>query len=488
MSEGLENVPLKRPRTEEPDFEQEGSDSNHCDDPKPEERLDLVEHIQNEEMGFNLEALPDVPLKKIFLNLDCKELKNIRMVSRRLAEIVLQLRPEMRAWKVNLKSQFQEKVLFLDNLREKGIPLLKHFRLNLDAVCTEESLGVLRAWKDHVFGLRIDLLLQSTFALHLPNLVVLTISQEEFDLEDTFTGNLVKDIINQHSATLKSLRLLPTNLLDDQVKQINELPHLHSLAIDDDPSLEYLRSMFCYQARNLTVLSLGEGVHVYSIDHEHLKLPNLKQLRIESSYNLELLHANADHLEVLSVLAADQSWDEISWGDFPETLPRLQTLSCNYDNNDNIEIPIQLLLASAKSLRHLVLKCVGDRRNFEHMCYAPITMECLTHFMFDNFPGLSTNLTTSCANTLEFITVGMDRRYDEILRERTLLPRLKEMVWTYIDRDFMTGMRYFEEMRQDYQHADFRTQKTDSYWSFAQENMKKFGAHELVIFKCKNLQ
>ena len=101
----------------------------------------------------------------------------------------------MRSWRINLKSQLREKVLFLDNLMEKGIPFLKHFRLNLDVVCTEESVGVVRAWKDHVFGLSIDLLLHSSFTIHLKNLVVLTIAQEEYDLEDTFTGDLVKDII-----------------------------------------------------------------------------------------------------------------------------------------------------------------------------------------------------------------------------------------------------------------------------------------------------
>ena len=119
----------------------------------------------------------------------------------RLAQIVLELRPEMRSWKIKCNGPNIE--LFLNNLADKGISELKHFKLNFEHVWSRESLDLVDVWKDHIYEISIGL--KSPFPLQLRNLEALYVHEPH-----GITGQNVKHILNAHSGTLKRLFLKNT--------------------------------------------------------------------------------------------------------------------------------------------------------------------------------------------------------------------------------------------------------------------------------------
>eukprot|EP00088_Acartia_fossae_P070052 TRINITY_DN9287_c0_g1_i3.p1 TRINITY_DN9287_c0_g1~~TRINITY_DN9287_c0_g1_i3.p1 ORF type:complete len:519 (-),score=100.98 TRINITY_DN9287_c0_g1_i3:310-1866(-) len=376
--------------------------------------------------SFPLETLPDVPLKKIFNYLEVQERKELRFVSKRMSEILLELRPKMRVFRLNLGSDVQDKTKFLNNLMSKGVIYIKNFKLMFEGVYSERSFSLVKKWKDYIFDLSIN---------------------------TTGKG--------------KNLQ-----------KCQQPLPHLYSLSILKNSSEDIMRFITTDLARNVSVLRVTSHVDVGSMAVANLKFANLQQLRIEGPANLPFLVANADQLQKVFIRASsEQSWNA---KDLPESLPKIHMLCCDYWGNPDIELE-KLLKASAKSLKSLVMSSSYSHQSSHHSLPAETAkLESLTSFVYGSYPGIAPDIIKHNASTLEYISVGMrDCSTDPNIFEP--LPKLKEMYLTCSCWNHSARAPYIYQMMQRYPHAKIRDVQVN-HDKFANAFVKKHNGSDLFKF------
>ena len=225
----------------------------------------------------------------------------------RLSELVLELRPEMRTWKIDISNESQEIQDFLHNLRAKGIPSMKHFKLTID-VRPAGDLLPMEEWKSYIYGmLYTSRGSPGSPPCDLNNLENLSMCEFEdddnssdfSDDEDKYDGQVVIQTINSYSKSLKRLTIVSQYRLDDNIHKLNVLPNLKALFLFGEASQNVVRTVLT-RALNITVLNLGKFVDLSGMENlASLKLPYLKQLKIDGANKIVIAKANATSRNVV---------------------------------------------------------------------------------------------------------------------------------------------------------------------------------------------
>ena len=390
----------------------------------------------------------------------------------------------MRAWRVELDpfTDGAEERSFLNKLMDKGIPNLRHFKLYFDQVFTRGNFELVNEWKDHVYGIEI--------CQHQPVFPYLLKNLEILFLWGAAMGAGGQSVVDVHSSTLKRLIIGTTSFLVEggQANSVRALPKLEALYIYYKASENLYTSMFNL-GRNITVLRLTCLGDLTGMNPTDLKLPNLKQLRIEGANKFKIVIANADQLEMLSLQLPSylelEDYEETDH--YPEHLPKTQMLFVEYSNDENIKVLTKLLSATAKSLKHLVLLCTYDKKRYKNRYVSPqsrrLNMEKLTSFTHDHVSKLTDSLIKNSSDTLEMLTVDMEDSSHKTPEIPVNLPKLKTVVFTYTKDQFLINQGgYMNQVKESHPQADVRGEKIEAYMSYANAYMEKLGADEMLRF------
>ena len=360
----------------------------------------------------------------------------------------------------------------------KGIPSLKFFSLVIENVTSVESLGPVIEWKDHVSSL--DIAPFSSFPVHMKYLEELHIwTGEENDLD--YDGQDAIDTINAHRSSLRRLTIIHKEGLNGKIQSLKIIPHLEYLSIYGEAAPFHVIKSLLDAGKNITVLKLFD-IDITGINPTGLRLPHLKQLSIDSPKALGVLKANANQIEILHV----ENWTNAVWNVYPESLPSLKILAFQYKNDFNIQVISKFLEASVDSLQHLAIYCAAGK-DYNTLNNQLATMEVpqmknLISFMFDHISRLSDLIISQSSETLESIYVGMDDNYYKKLTLPSQLLKLKKVVMTYLEEEFITRQSYFEMMKRAYPLAEIKVEKVESYVSFANVLLRKLGADVRLCF------
>ena len=209
-----------------------------------------------------------------------------------------------------------------------------------------------------------------------------------------------------------------------------------------------------------------------------MKLPSLRQLRIEGPGNHCILTVNAEHLEMLSINLDGSSWNK-SPLDLPTSLPHLSMLIVEY-MNENVPIINRLLQASVESLTHLVLSNSTENNNYSFTAPA-ILMENLTHLAYDFVSQWTNAFIQSNAFTLEFIAIGMEYNFYDTPVLDCDMPNLEDIVFTFDEVEFVTGMSFFKHTVFDrHPGVNIRTEKGYRFSDVANAFIKKHGGDKIL--------
>ena len=340
-----------------------------------------------------------------------------------MSEILLELRPKMRSFRLNLGSDVQDKAKFLNSLMSKGIMNVRNFKLLFEGVYSEKSLSLVKKWKDVIFDLSIN------------------------------TTGKGRDFQN-----------------------CPMLPNLESLSIMKSCAGDISRFITADLAKNISVLRVTPEVYIGSIAVASLKFLNLKQLKIGSPSNLPFLFANADQLQKLFIqVSSPHSWTA---KDFPESLPKLQMLCLEQRSNFDGALE-KLLKASAKSLKSLVLLSYSS-----HLSLPAVTvkLENLTSFVYNIYCEIAPDIIKQNASTLEYLFIGLERGHSpQNPNFSAPLPKLKEIVLTPAWKYQMLEP-YICQLMQMYPHAKKIRVIEEQYEEFPNAFIKKHHGNDLLRF------
>ena len=395
----------------------------------------------------------------------------------RMAEIVLELRPELRSWTVTL----YDGVSFLQNMKAKGIQNLKNVKLTLhfDDFDFGDYKQLLSVWNQHMHAIDVCLMETNLRHIRFANLESLAVNVERPNRDST------KNIINAHSKTLKRLRIYGEQGYGTKVHDYENLPLLECLQIENDPYENALQIMFDKWGQNLSVLHLSNEVDISYMRTEDLKLPKLKQLRIEGLDCVGVLKANAHQIEKLAINAAHDHWIENLDGWLPTALPNVKILKFEYGaNNVSLGVVDKLLRASATSVEHLIL---SHHTDLFHDDETKITttfstkMEKLTHLVYDKSFDWIKKFITKHEDTLESITIGVEANVEKSFSLYQQLPSLKELTFIHSeDVQFLSNYSYFRRQVKKYPHAKTRVVKARSDYVFSLQVYKKYGVDKAI--------
>eukprot|EP00088_Acartia_fossae_P009254 TRINITY_DN14476_c0_g1_i9.p1 TRINITY_DN14476_c0_g1~~TRINITY_DN14476_c0_g1_i9.p1 ORF type:complete len:373 (-),score=100.48 TRINITY_DN14476_c0_g1_i9:125-1243(-) len=364
---------------------------------------------------------------------------------------------------------------------EKGVPSLRHFKLYFDQAFTSEHIELVNQWKDHVFGVEIGH--EAAFPYVLKNLEVLTVWGAAIG-----AGGL--SVVNVHSSTLKRLTIGMTNVMGTgagHASSVQVLPKLEALYIYCQTSTFLCISSMLNLGRNITTLSLNVFVDLAGMNPAHLKLPNLKQLRIEGPNKFKIVIANAEQLEMLSLQVASylELEDFEMADDYPSYLPKIQMLCLEYSNDENIKVVTELLAAAAKSLKHLVLQCTYDKDRYSNP-YAPpqsrnLNMEQLTSLTHDHVSELTDSLTSKSSASLELLAIDLDATRGRTPEISVTLPKLKQVIFPYTEDQVLNKQwGYIKQVQESHPQADVRGEKVEGYMPYANTYLKTLGVDEML--------
>eukprot|EP00088_Acartia_fossae_P005879 TRINITY_DN12665_c0_g1_i1.p1 TRINITY_DN12665_c0_g1~~TRINITY_DN12665_c0_g1_i1.p1 ORF type:complete len:244 (-),score=41.10 TRINITY_DN12665_c0_g1_i1:240-863(-) len=192
--------------------------------------------------------------------------------------------------------------------------------------------------------------------------------------------------------------------------------------------------------------------------------------------------------EMLSVQTyVNNTWDTES-EHFPQSLPKLKLLACEYPNNSKIAVTGKLLTAAAHSLQHLVLSCNSNFENFSYPYVFPmglVKMEKLTHIVFDHVSELSFDVMMHSRDTLEFMAVGMEHNYYANLKLHFKLAALKEIVLAFEHEEFVECQNHrFISVEHSYPTVRVKGIEVSGYCCFANGYMKKLKADKCLNIEC----
>ena len=112
---------------------------------------------------------------------------------------MIELRPDMRTWIIPSKNCRT----FLDKLQAKGITSMDHFKLNL-ILKPFEINACLNKWRNHVYKLSVFPQDNNDGKYHFQNLESVFIMVR---FTCTRNGEILRDMLNTHRATLKRLEV-----------------------------------------------------------------------------------------------------------------------------------------------------------------------------------------------------------------------------------------------------------------------------------------
>ena len=390
----------------------------------------------------------------------------------RLAEAVLQLRPDMRSFGNPFKFSI-EHANTIERMSQKGISNLKHFKLDLMYNSAEKYKDFFNKWKDHVIDLKILPENSQGVPGQFKNLEGLGL------LENKAISNscdIMKDIINMHSNKLRILRIELSDAFN--IEDCNNLPSLESLYLhcyNTSPSV-LQKPVLQTRCQSISALTLSGNIGFDSISVADLRMSNLKQLRIfDSPKALNVLHANAEQLKILSINAEDIKWYNVEPEGYPEHLPKLKMFHCRYTNDRNITVIPPIMAASAGSLEHLVLNCVmyaSETSNSYYLAGDLGKMEKLTDFVFDHEADMTDDVIEESADTLELITVGTNDTASP-LRLPQNMNKLKEIIFTHNRAE--TPVVCQPHIKQSYPNVKLKVERADSQAEYVNTFMKKHG-------------
>eukprot|EP00088_Acartia_fossae_P016269 TRINITY_DN19102_c0_g1_i3.p1 TRINITY_DN19102_c0_g1~~TRINITY_DN19102_c0_g1_i3.p1 ORF type:complete len:416 (+),score=27.83 TRINITY_DN19102_c0_g1_i3:26-1249(+) len=406
----------------------------------------------------------------------------------------------MRTWSLDLDLQTQELRTFLGNLSTKGISCMRNFKLQFKNVKNEASVALLREWQHHIYHLEISPLASYQFhAKNLESLVIINAGAENI----SGNGVVMNELVNAHSASLRKLTVFPTDCMNGDAQVYRELPLMKSMLINGNASKDILRSLFSNPSKHITVLSLSQHVNVRGINSSHLKLPQLKQLKVEGPDNLPLLCANAEQIEILTVQTKKHrpwfAFGEALFNvdiDLPESLPKLKMLSFEYYCPENMAILSKLLIASSETVKYLLLHCPVDVIGPLNYTLETFAMKNLTSFVFNHFPEFIYRIVEENSSNLEAIIIGMGYyTFNKTESIGTLslhpdLPRLQGIIMTddYIYQQNSRAepqcklSEQCNQFRQTYPNAKIITKPHVWYSDYVNHIMRLYKADKLLNF------
>eukprot|EP00088_Acartia_fossae_P006711 TRINITY_DN13092_c0_g1_i3.p1 TRINITY_DN13092_c0_g1~~TRINITY_DN13092_c0_g1_i3.p1 ORF type:complete len:530 (-),score=141.00 TRINITY_DN13092_c0_g1_i3:368-1927(-) len=322
---------------------------------------------------FDILGLPDDEMSHVLEFLGLKDMKNLRLVSKGLAEKLVRLDARMTCWKIRLWKHDQRA---FKKAGEKGITSLSSFRVHFDDLdqeddldddtfgaeyyedykldCSQELVKMVSPWKDKIVGLDACAS-PELLSLHLPRLDKLKLVIFQANNKDS------EQMIKKYADKLKELSVKTRRVVDDLVKirEASSNPPATATA----PKLQILQTEIISPAyldlgRNVTILVLGESVGHYfpkgqKMTPEQFKLPNLKELVLGPDCQVAhlLIQSNAEHLETLNFFCRPFMESRKLDLDPALVLPKLTTY-VHFDMDSPV-VP-QILKASSMSLKRLV--------------------------------------------------------------------------------------------------------------------------------------
>eukprot|EP00088_Acartia_fossae_P006708 TRINITY_DN13092_c0_g1_i13.p1 TRINITY_DN13092_c0_g1~~TRINITY_DN13092_c0_g1_i13.p1 ORF type:complete len:526 (-),score=137.94 TRINITY_DN13092_c0_g1_i13:368-1915(-) len=318
---------------------------------------------------FDILGLPDDEMSHVLEFLGLKDMKNLRLVSKGLAEKLVRLDARMTCWKIRLWKHDQRA---FKKAGEKGITSLSSFRVHFDDLdqeddldddtfgaeyyedykldCSQELVKMVSPWKDKIVGLDACAS-PELLSLHLPRLEKLTLATFGANIEES------EQMIKKYADKLKELKIIGAVTDLEEIREATSNPQATAIA----PKLQILQAEIISPAildlgRNVTTLVLGESVRDFegqNMAPEQFKLQNLKELVLGPRCQVAhlLIQSNAQHLETLNFYYKPDMASRKLDLDPALVLPKLTTY-VHFDMDSPV-VP-QILKASSMSLKRLV--------------------------------------------------------------------------------------------------------------------------------------
>eukprot|EP00088_Acartia_fossae_P030860 TRINITY_DN31840_c0_g1_i1.p1 TRINITY_DN31840_c0_g1~~TRINITY_DN31840_c0_g1_i1.p1 ORF type:complete len:418 (+),score=90.41 TRINITY_DN31840_c0_g1_i1:76-1329(+) len=301
----------------------------------------------NSNANFDLMALPNPPLEKTIEYLDFEGKKNLRLVNRNLADLVMKLNHDLRSWKIKMLEEQPKKLKkYMDVAEKKGLTDLMNFRLHLSFPCLHEDYeenctchhpfalyhGFLLTWKDYVYSLDANITESTHFlsVLKFPCLENLKLAMDSSDDSD-IPHDTVVALLKHHKDTLKKLSADMDFMNDFSDDDIGTAPQVETVTFYGRVYMmmdDAFKALLEY-AQNLKVLDYNST----RVDASDIHLPNLKRFHparlIEESY-APFLAKNGDTIETIVSPYHYGSSDLENW--FPHHMPKLRAVLARSDN------------------------------------------------------------------------------------------------------------------------------------------------------------